>query len=430
MLPRCYLGTGGFTASMDKKFKFDDKVIKAIPLPLVGQQDYRDLHKQPRGFGLRVSATGVKSFTFTYRAQDPKTKRSKLHRIVVGRYPETTLKTAREKAEELRGQVSKGTDPLLERRIKHQAELDKDSFGVLARLYLNEYAMKNKRSWREDQRIIDKLLLPTLEDYKAHLITRKDIKKLLREIADRAPIMANRTLSLLRKIFYYALDEEIVDSNPCSRLPLPGGEELERERALSATELGIVIEGLTYISSPANDYIRLLILLGQRPGETLKMEFSEIDIADGWWTIPGLKTKNKLAHRVPLPSSALAILQRRKSESNGSRFVFPGRDSSAALCDVKRPFEELKKLTTLDFRLHDLRRTTSSFLTSMGVARFTVKRLLNHKDSEITAIYDRYSYDKEKREALELWNHHLNRVYSFASNVSSPLSAGEYCRLQ
>lgn len=389
---------------MDTRFYFNDRSLKALKPPPIGQKDYWDLQKQPRGFGLRISATGTKSFTLTYRADDPKTRQRRLHRIVVGRYPEISLADAREKAEGLRGKISNGENPIVERRFERQGELDRESFGALADMYLKEHAMVKKRSWREDERILRFDLLPKFKDYKAHLITRGDVKTLLKEIVDRgAPVQANRTLALIRKIFNFGIREEILEVNPCSRLPMPGGEESERERALSFTELGLLLEGLKEIESPIDDYFRLLILLAQRPGETLRMEWSEVDLAEGWWIIPGLKTKNKLAHRVPLTAIAVRILMRLQAKANGSKYVFPGRWDEGALCNIKRSLRTLRETTKIDFRPHDLRRTTSSQLTSMGIQRLTVKRILNHKDAEITAVYDRYSYDKEKKDALELW---------------------------
>src|SRR5262249_31918790 len=64
----------------------------------------------------------------------------------------------------------------------------------------------------------------------------------------------------------------------------------------------------------------------------------------------------------------------------------------------------------IDFRAHDLRRTAASLMTGMGVSRLVVGRILNHVESGATAVYDRHSYDREKREALEVWARRLKLI--------------------
>jgi integrase len=62
------------------------------------------------------------------------------------------------------------------------------------------------------------------------------------------------------------------------------------------------------------------------------------------------------------------------------------------------------------FTPHDLRRTAASMMTKSGIQRLTVKKILNHADREITAIYDRYEYDKEKKQAMNIWNTKLRLI--------------------
>ena len=113
-------------------FYFTDRALRSLELPATGQKDYWDLYRRPRGFGMRISATGVKSFTLTYRTKDPKSLKMRLHRMVVGRYPETSLSQARDRAEGLRGKVSNGKDPLAEKAAERIAAVDRESFAALA----------------------------------------------------------------------------------------------------------------------------------------------------------------------------------------------------------------------------------------------------------------------------------------------------------
>ena len=49
-------------------------------------------------------------------------------------------------------------------------------------------------------------------------------------------------------------------------------------------------------------------------------------------------------------------------------------------------------------------------MTSMGIPRLTVGKILNHAESGVTAVYDRHSYDREKKEALVKWGKKIEQV--------------------
>jgi site-specific recombinase XerD len=118
-------------------------------------------------------------------------------------------------------------------RSRSKGELFRD----LATAYL-EIAEKRHRSWREEKRIIDKDLLPVLGFRRLAEIRRGDVRELVEGIARKrdAPIMANRTLGVLSRMFNFALDREWIEANAASRIPEPG-EEQSRDRVLSDEEL-------------------------------------------------------------------------------------------------------------------------------------------------------------------------------------------------
>jgi integrase len=65
-----------------------------------------------------------------------------------------------------------------------------------------------------------------------------------------------------------------------------------------------------------------------------------------------------------------------------------------------------------DFNGHDLRRTAASMMTSTGIPRLVVQKILNHVETGVTSVYDRHSYDAEKKDALEKWAKRLTRIVS------------------
>src|SRR5207245_7953235 len=106
----------------------------------------------------------------------------------------------------------------------------------------------------------------------------------------------------------------------------------------------------------------------------------------------------------------LAILERRLERANGP-WVFPSPTTDHAIENPQKAAERLRERSKVpDLRLHDFRRTAASLMTGMGISRLTVKKILNHAERDVTAIYDRHSYDPEKRSALEAWSRRLEAV--------------------
>jgi integrase len=132
------------------------------------------------------------------------------------------------------------------------------------------------------------------------------------------------------------------------------------------------------------------------------------------------RTKNGLAHRVYLTGQSLRVIEgaRLLCESKPSDYVFPGPRGSH-IQNVQKAIQKIRGATGIDFRGHDLRRTAATQMTSTGISRLTVKRILNHVEKDVTGIYDRYSYDAEKREALEAWAWRLNVLVSDLREVKT-----------
>jgi integrase len=265
-------------------------------------------------------------------------------------------------------------------------------------------------------------------------ITRKDITELLERKAAKSPVQANRTRSLLNKIFRWAIPKGYIENNPVYLTELPGGKESERDRVLSEKEIKQVWTSLAkereadkahrkYQMLSAGS-LKLRLLTAQRGGEVMSMEWSEIE--NEWWTIPGSKTKNGLTHRVPLSPMAVRIIDEMKSLVEGtgkskkplSNFVFPG-PRGGHIENVQKAIQRIRKSTGIQFRGHDLRRTAATQMTSVGIPRLIVQKILNHVEPGVTQIYDRYSYDKEKREALESWSKRLMLMVSDLKEIKS-----------
>ena len=232
-----------------------------------------------------------------------------------------------------------GIDPATAKREARSAE----SFGELANLYLERYAKAEKRSWREDERILNRDLLPRWRGRKAQEIKRADVIQLLDEIVDRnAPVMANRTRALISKIFNFGIKRGIVESNPAFGVDNPGHEQ-QRDRVLSEDEIRQLWNALETERPWSAAIFRLGILTAQRRGEILGMKWDELDLTARWWTIPAERAKNGLAHRVPLAPQALKILTALKAGKHDPVYVFRGGRVGRPIANLQKPLQRVKK---------------------------------------------------------------------------------------
>jgi integrase len=373
-------------------------LVHSAKTPEHGQLDIWD-SKLP-GFGLRVSEGWVKSWTVLYRHQ------GRCRRLTLGRYPILSLADAHHLARTALRDAALGLDPAGVKRGARSAE----TFGNLADIFIERYAKVMKRSWREDERKIRVELLPHWANRKAASITRKDVIALLDGIADRgSSIMANRVKALISKIFNFGIRRGIVELNPATGVENPG-EEHSRDHVLSEDELRNLWLALDEEPFATAAIFRLALLTAQRRGEIVGLQWTELDLDAGWWLLPAERAKNGLAHRVPLCPEALATLRKLREAGEDPVFVFPGSKRGRPVAKLDNAVARLVRRVGADFRFHDLRRTVASHMTGIGISRLLVSKILNHVERGITAIYDRHSYDGEKRAALLKWERYLLEI--------------------
>lgn len=386
------------------RIKFTARTIESLKPPESARIEYWD--DGLPGFGLRISTEGRKTWVAMYRYH------GRLRRLTLGTYPALSLADAGQRARDAFFAKEHDLDPAREKQIERKSE----TFEELVLEYLERHAKVKKKSWKEDKRVLKREFLPVWKYEKANKITRRDVRLILDRIVDRgSPIQANRALAIVRKTFNFAIQRDIIEINPCWKIPAPGVER-KRDRVLSVDEMKILWSTLEGMNSNTKDYFQLLLLTGQRPGEVSMMEWSEIDFNAGWWVIPAIKAKNNFSHRVPLSTSAIEILSKRKEPVNGA-WVFPSSKANKPHTYWKKALNKVRKQSGIAFRTHDLRRTVASHIASTGTPRIVIKKILNHRDSDITAVYDCYSYDREKRTALESWAESLRAIQNMQTRA-------------
>ncbi len=376
------------------------RTLEALKPLARGQVDYWDASLP--GFGVRVSPGGRKAWVLMYRIG------SRKRRLTLGTYPPMMLADARDEAKAALLTVQKGSDPAAEKFEWRKAQ----TFAQLAELYLEKHAKPNKKSWRLDEKALWRDVVPRLGNRRAREITRRDIRDLLDDIKARgSPIQANRTFEIMRKLFNWAIAEDYLPDSPCQKISKPAKEN-RRDRVLKEDEIRAVWQAMEAEQPLVAALFKLRLITAQRGGEVASMRWEDIESPSSWWTIPGERTKNGLSHRVPLSPLALEILDGLKTERLEPPWIFPSPKPGRHLEHMVQATRRIRKRSGVEFVPHDLRRTAASYMTGMGMPRLTVKKILNHVESDVTATYDRHSYDQEKRQALEAWGQRLEEIVS------------------
>ncbi|HXG88977.1 MAG TPA: tyrosine-type recombinase/integrase [Vicinamibacterales bacterium] len=361
------------------------------------------------GLWLRVAPTGVKTWAVRYR------HRGRTCRFTLGSTKVLSLAEARERARTILRSATDDRDPAREKQQARRAQTVDD----LAALYIEKWAKARKKSWKADDNLLRRKILPSWRHRSIAEITRHDVIVLVESIAAQgAPVVANRVTALVSKMFAFALDRGLISVSPAVRIPRPCVERA-RDRVLSDDELRRLWAACETLPGPMAAFYRLRLLTAQRGGELAALRWQDVDLVNRWLTIPGPVAKNGLAHRVPVNDTAHAILTGLRADADRILAARHARGDSrpkpiAFVLDgalgKRQQAEATASFGIEDFRGHDLRRTAASRMTSGGIPRLVVGKILNHREGGVTAVYDRHSYDAEKVAALTWWDHKLQAI--------------------
>lgn len=456
--------------------KFTDKFILNLK-PKEKMYQFRE----SEGFGVRVLPSGLRIFIFVY------TIAGKRRQMNLGDYPDLGLGKARERAADARKALKSGKDPQeigfewhknpeRERReIAAAIEADEKNptIKTLAAEYMRRHANVNKRasSAKEDQRLIDKEVLPIWGDRKAEDIRKRDVVKLLENAAERGPALCHNIFKLIRKMYNFAVSRDILENTPCVGIKIDEIAAItSRERVLKEpNDNNGVDEIFTFwnelekasMSEDVKHILKLILITGQRPGEIAGIHSDEITVEhkeqkdekgnvirewnESWWTIPvsrrKVKEKSKnppQPHRVYLTDMALGLIGNREGYKFPSPVVkidenrnpiLKHIDDNAVAYAIRRNLKDYKprrvikgevismvkvkedrKMNIEHFTPHDLRRTCSTRLAELGFKDEVNDAILGHTKKGVVGIYNRYKYDREKKIAMESWERKLKSI--------------------
>jgi integrase len=383
--------------------RLTDKMVRELPKP--GSWNRVTYDEEVRGLGVRVTSALARAWIFNYRAAGIE------RRLTIGDTTSWNVRSAREKAKELRRQVDEGRDPMVDRNAVRDAPTVTD----LAKQYL-EYAQTRKRprSFAEDRAMIDGLILPTLGRARVAALTRSDVVKLFADVSKRAPVRANRVLSLLRRMLNLATIEFGMRGGPNPAIAIERNAETRRTRHLEPDELARLLIAIgEHRNQRSANIVCPALLTGARRGELLGATWPQFNLGGGTWTRPASLSKQRKTHTVPLNGPARALLAAMKGaadQENARRakdglpplvHLFPGYGDNDAQGDLKRTWQSISKAADLnDLRFHDLRHSFASFLVSSGHNLPLIGQMLGHSNPTTTNRYAHLLLDPQ-REAAE-----------------------------
>ena len=401
--------------------------IKALSAPEKGSKILFDNHRDaPRGFGLKLTKAGSKSFILRYFHKAS----GKDRQLTIGKWPTWTLAAARSKAEGFKRETDGGKDILEDRR----AERRRPKLGPA----LNDYCTQlidPLKSGSQTRSMLERYLVKPLgPETMLKDIRRAEVRAEVRKLVKKHQRQAALLLSYSKNFFAWAEDAELIEVNPIASLKPANVDKamnnanFVRGRVLDESELAtfwskVETAGPHRLTALA---LKMILVTGQRPGEVTGMHETEIN--GNVWTIPAARRgKTKTAHVVPLAPLAVELIKQARAEvarlskrrrGKPAGFIFETRPGSSPAVNsldraVKRFASELGNKDTKEWghwTPHDLRRTCRTGLSAAGVGQEVAELTIGHTRKGIAAVYDLHTFDKEKRRALEAWERKLNKI--------------------
>lgn len=402
--------------------------VEAVAPPSKGDAFVWDT--ELKGFGVRVTSAGVRSYVLQYRLRGQAARR-----ITLGRHGSPwTTELARREAERRLIEVRQGVDPAEQakrnaaekRRAEQEAQLL--SFERYMDRFVELYLKPNWRTWRAGENA----LRPAKRAFAGRTIrdvSRADVAGFLDGYTDR-PGAKKLLHSLLRKLFNWAADRGDLTVSPIASMKAPKTIPARR-RVLTPEELVAIWCATEKMGGFWRPLVRLLILTLQRRDEVASLDWSEIELASAVWDLPSERTKNGQPHRVPLSDLAIEELRKLEPKRAGLLFSTTGSTAVSGFTKAKRKLDELAlaelrkraerrgedgaTISLQPWRLHDLRRTGATNLQALGIPVEVTEAVLNHVSGTtggIAGVYNRYRYDAEKEAALTAWAAHLSKLVS------------------
>jgi len=351
------------------------------------------------GFGVRVSKNGTKTFILLYR------HRGRPRRLSLGRWPIVSLAKARHKARTALQALDEGSDPAIGHRPDDNRSF---RFDAVMQAFVERHCLQRNRAStaKETQRLLTKHFVRPWGQRDIRDLRQADINAVIDGLVeDGRPSEANHALGVIKTLFSWCFDRDLLAVNPCAKVKKPA-KHGKRSRTLTEDELRNLWRASLVEGFPFGPLVQLLILTGQRRGEVAQMQWQQLDFNTRCWTIPENISKNGREHVLPLADATIEVLQ--SMPRLNPTYVFPARGNDrATVSGFSKPKARLEAAVGADdWTLHDLRRTTATQLARLGAPPHVIERILNHVSGSfagVAGVYNRHAYLEEMRIALQEW---------------------------
>ncbi|MBP8098881.1 MAG: tyrosine-type recombinase/integrase [Acinetobacter sp.] len=374
------------------------------------EKRYSVKDKLNNGLFVEVWDSGTKTWHYRYSLN------GKQERLVIGRYPDLSLKDARQVRDESASLVAKGISPKKD-KAKPKGILFKD-YGER---YLNEVIRKERKNPYNMVLCLNNDIYPMMGSIPLDQVSIEDIRRTIwRKKEQGYDAAANQVRGLLKRMFDYAMTLGLVPFNPVLAIPSRHIHKAKpRDRYLSTNEIRTYYTTLldSRIYRPRKLGLLLSLLTLVRKSELLRAKWEHIDFEQRTWLIPETKADSATGHSremvVYMSDQVMEIFKELKAIAGNEPFVFVGRQSGTHISHNAFNTAQKSALALTDlppFTVHDLRRTASTHLNEQGFHSDAIEACLNHTMRGVRGVYNKAKYEKERIDIMEKWSNYIFSV--------------------
>jgi integrase len=378
------------------------------------------------GGGLLIDLTpgGIKSWVFRYRLNGKRDK------VVIGRYPDVTLKMARDERAKLAAQVARGESPAAEKKLARAGLATNPTVREFGERYYKEQVLSRWKDPKTIRRYLDNEIFPTLGEKTLKDVNALDVQALVYRKRDNGRVQAAMQLrNVIKQLFAYAIETQLVTVNPAVMVATRFiGKARQRSRVLSPREIRLYLRTV-YQSNIRRQFklaLHIILLTLSRKSELLLSRWKDVNLDAGEWFIPAENAKTAKPHIVYLSTQVVEMFRELKALAGDSELVLPGRGS------LVRPFAANalnKALEGLTFdmdplTIHDLRRTGATLLTEHGFNKDVIEKALSHEAAGIRAVYIVAEYAEQRKKMLQWWGDYVDNIVNESKVIVGNFGGG------
>jgi integrase len=393
----------------DKIIFSTDREIKNLK---AGEKRYTAKDAVANGLFLDITTAGAKSWHYRYSLA------GKQERLVLGRYPDLSLKDARQLRDAAASQVAKGISPQQQKIKEQQGQLETVLFRDYGERYLNEVIKKDRKDPYNMVLCLSNDIYPMLGHIPLDQVSIEDMRRTIwRKKEQGYDAAANQVRGLLKRMLDYAMTLGLVPYNPVLAIPTRHVFKAKpRDRYLSTGEIRTyyttLFDSRIYKSRKLGLLLSLLTLV--RKSELLRAKWEHIDFDSRIWLIPETKADSATGHSremvVYMSAQVAEILKELKTIAGDEPYVFVGRQRGTHISANAFNTAQKTALALTDipnFTIHDLRRTASTHLNEQGFNRDAIEKCLNHTATGVRGVYNKAEYAEERIIMMQKWSDYI-----------------------